>query len=239
MALMNKRYLVLLALLACLTGCDPVDSLNPLYTAKDVVFDHNFEGVWATTETADQTTLEVVTMAESSTQIGYLLTMSTREKDGKCSNLEAQGRLVSLGGHRFLDVMPNQWGPKSEVYPLRIQQSQSGSTIAPQILRLGVNSYMEFAGGAHPQARLRQAHWFFKVWTDGKKLRLDWVDDDKFMKAVGQGKFHVTHAVLDSGKDKNIVITASTLELQKFVTDHADDPDLFTEHMKEMERTPR
>jgi hypothetical protein len=43
---MNKRYVVLLALLACLTGCVPVDSLNPLYTEKDTVFDESLLGEW-------------------------------------------------------------------------------------------------------------------------------------------------------------------------------------------------
>ena len=46
MALMNKRHLVLLALVACLTGCVPVASLNPLYTDKDVVFDESLLGEW-------------------------------------------------------------------------------------------------------------------------------------------------------------------------------------------------
>ncbi|HET8891602.1 MAG TPA: hypothetical protein VFQ41_22065, partial [Candidatus Angelobacter sp.] len=43
---MNKKHLVLLALLACLTGCVPVDSINPLYTDKDVVFDESLLGEW-------------------------------------------------------------------------------------------------------------------------------------------------------------------------------------------------
>jgi hypothetical protein len=48
MALMNKRHLVLLALLACLTGCVPVDCINPLYTDQNVIFDPALVGKWVT-----------------------------------------------------------------------------------------------------------------------------------------------------------------------------------------------
>ncbi len=54
MALMNKRYLVLLALLACLTGCVPVDSLNPLYTDKDLAFDESLLGSWVGPDNGDE-----------------------------------------------------------------------------------------------------------------------------------------------------------------------------------------
>ncbi|HEY2170630.1 MAG TPA: hypothetical protein VGJ30_13450 [Candidatus Angelobacter sp.] len=39
-----KKFLLLLAGLLWLTGCVPVDSLNPLYTDKDLAFDESLLG---------------------------------------------------------------------------------------------------------------------------------------------------------------------------------------------------
>jgi len=238
MAFMNKRYLVLLALLACLTGCVPVDSLNPLYTSKEVVSDQAFAGSWVSRDKDEESTMEFVPLEENNMKGGYSVTLSGKSKDGKCSTMAFDGHVVSLGSHKFLDLVPRQWDARSEVYPLHITPSKGGVSIEPALLQLGMASYMEFSGGAQPQARLRQAHWFLRLWTDGKKLRLDWVDDDKFKKSVQEGKFHLSNALLWNGKSKDVVITASTQELQKFVAEHAEDENLFTEHLNEMEKQP-
>jgi hypothetical protein len=235
---MTKRYLVFLALLACLTGCVPVDSLHPLYTSKEVVADQALSGSWVSTEKDEESTMEFVPMDEDNMKGGYSVTLSGKSKDGKCSSMAFDGHVVSLGGRKFLDLMPRQWDARSDVYPLHVTHSKTGVAIEPALLQLGMASYLEFSGGAEPQARLRQAHWFLRLWTDGKKLRLDWVDDDKFRKSVEQGKFHLSNALLGDAKNKDVVITASTRELQKFVAEHAEDENLFTEHMNEMERKP-
>lgn len=104
-------------------------------------------------------------------------------------------------------------------------------------------AYMEFipgaleASGQKIEARLRKAHWFFKVATDGKKLRFDWMDDEKTRKAVEGGKIKVANALLEAGKSKDVVIVADTRELQKFMLDHVSDEALFTEHT-EWQRRP-
>src|SRR5579864_82143 len=47
MAAMQPKILCLVALLASLTGCFPVDSLNSLYTYNnDVIFDESLIGYW-------------------------------------------------------------------------------------------------------------------------------------------------------------------------------------------------
>ena len=109
---------------------------------------------------------------------------------------------------------------------------------------------MEFAAenkGAAMVAHLRNAHRFFKVKSDGKKLRLEWIDDDKLKEAVLKGTVHVENAMLTTGrgsgatktdsKSKDIVLTASTADLQKFVVEHVNDDKVFTEHA-EMQRRP-
>lgn len=62
---MKPTILCLLAVLACLTGCLPVDSLNPLYTDKDIVFDNTLLGDWVSVnKDNEESTLRFVTLAE-------------------------------------------------------------------------------------------------------------------------------------------------------------------------------
>jgi hypothetical protein len=73
---MNKRYLVLLALLAFLTGCVPVDSLNPLYTDKDVVFDETLLGSWVGPDNGDDGVLEFIARDQDGKKSYSLVTWS-------------------------------------------------------------------------------------------------------------------------------------------------------------------
>jgi len=233
---MKPKILCLLALLACLTGCVPLDSLNPLYQKKDAVFDQALLGTWTSTKDDEETILDFVALNDDSNGPGYTITMSGGKKGDKSSSIGFEAHLVSLGGHKFLDLKPLQWEPRENFYPLRIQQSKNGVTIEPHLLKLGMASYLEFNNGAQLQAHLRPAHWFLRVSTDGKKLSLDYIDDDKFRNAVHQGKFHLANSIFGSNKNEDIVVTASTQELQKFLVEHADDDTLFTDHMDELSR---
>jgi hypothetical protein len=236
---MNKKYVVFFALVACLTGCVPLDSLNPIYTDKDIVFDRSLVGAWVTADKKDNSTLKFVALEENGKETGYTVTMTDLKGEDECQSMEFQARLVNFGGHRFLDLARTQWEANTYSYPLKIKQARGGASIEPRFLRLGMAAYMEFTGGPQPRALLRTAHWFFRVATDGKTLRLDWVDDDKFRKAVAEGKFHIVHALLSDQKSTDVLVTAGTLELQKFLTEHGDDEALFTEHMNEMVRKPQ
>ena len=242
---MNKRYLVLLALLACLTGCVPVDSLNPLYTDKDTVFDESLLGTWVGRDNGAEGELGISTLVENGKQ-GYLLTLVDRDKeDGHCrSVMTYSAHLVNLDGRRFLDVTPEVWDARTDAYSLRIKSGKSGAAIEPRLLKLGAGIYLEFedgtqsAGDGKVKAQMRRAHQFLKVVKDDKKLQLDWADDDAFKKAVEKGTLHLASALLGEGRDKDVVITANTRELQKFVLAHADDGTFFTDHVDELHRKP-
>jgi hypothetical protein len=225
-----KKLLFLFTLTAFLTGCMPVDSLEPLYTDKDIVFDADLLGEWVSPDANDD---GVMTFTEMSGQpvSGYKLTMRDKNETSKYS-----AHLVDLQGHRFLDVVPENWDTRSDHYTLHLDRSKNGATLQPRLLRLGAAAYMEFTDGgqgAHNDqihARLRPAHWFFKVTTNGGKLRLDWMDDDKFQKEVAKGTVRLGNTLLGSGKNRDVVITASTRELQKFLVEHVTDDKLFSEH---------
>jgi hypothetical protein len=238
---MNKRYVVLLALLACLTGCVPVDSLNPLYTDKDLVFDKALLGTWVGTDNGEGGELTISAIGEKGKE-WYELTMTDRDKDnGKCREITVyRAHLVNLSGRRFLDVVPETVEGRSGSFPLQIKSGKDSTVVEPRLLRLSPASYLEFSDRSQSQGKawadLRRAHWFFKVSLDDKKLQLDWTDDDGFRKAVQSGTLHLPSSLLGEGKETNVVITASTPELQTFIVEHADDGKFFTDHMDPLHR---
>ena len=102
---MNKRYVVLLALLACLTGCVPVDSLNPLYTDKDIVFDESLLGEWVGPDANDTGSMKFVKEGKDA----YVIVMTDKDgPDGEQKTTFYDARLLSLSGQKFLDVLPQR-----------------------------------------------------------------------------------------------------------------------------------
>src|ERR1700704_4677830 len=99
---MNKRYVVLMALLACLTGCVPVDSLNPLYTDKDLVFDEALVGSWVGPDEGEEGGLEFLARDQDGER-SYLLVMTAKDKDSNAfKKIVYHARLVKLNEHLFL-----------------------------------------------------------------------------------------------------------------------------------------
>ena len=229
---MNTKHIALFALLACLTGCLPVDSLNSLYTDKDVVFDESLLGFWVGPKNGEDGGLEFSPL-EGNGPKGYVLTMYDKAKGSQDGDkMVFHAHLVNLGGRRFLDAVPEHWDAQSDSYPLQLKSGKGNASIEPRLLRLASSAYLEFARGTtgnsnQIQANLRRAHWILKVTRNEKKLQLDWADDDDFKKAVVAGKVDLSTALLKSANHQNVVITASTPELQKFVLEHADDGTFF------------
>jgi hypothetical protein len=232
---MPRKYVFLLALSLLVAGCAPVDSLNPLYTDKEVIFDPSLVGEWVSPDPNEKGVTKITELVEFGSKLqGYDITMI--DDDGSGAKFHAH--LVSLGGQHVLDVVPQSWDASSDSYALHLNQAKAGVTLEPHLLRLGMAAYMEFIpNGGKIQARLRPAHWFFKATLDGKKLRLDYIDDEKLAKAIAQGDVRIRHELLGAGKSKDIVVTAGTREVQQFVLEHINDEKVFTEHT-EMERRP-
>jgi hypothetical protein len=242
---MNKRYLVFFALLACLTGCVPVDSLNPLYTDKDVVFDESLLGEWVGTDANEKGGMKFIKEGNDA----YVIVMSDTDASGEQKNTFYDAHLLNIAGQKFLDVLPQEWSASQASYPLRVGGSKGEQKIEPLLLRLGESVYMEFAvEGKAPAvvAHLRNAHRFFKIKTDGKKLHFDWIDDDKLKEAVLKGTVHIGNALITTGSssrrhsatdNRDIVLTASTADLQKFIAEQMNNDKIFTEHA-DMQRRP-
>ena len=104
MALMNKRYLVLLALVACLTGCVPVDCINPLYTDRNVIFDPALVGKWVSGNPDDD-----VLRFDRAEECAYQLVITQKTASGHSRESVFVAHLVGLGGEMYLDVSPTQF----------------------------------------------------------------------------------------------------------------------------------
>ena len=104
MALMNKRYLVLLALVVCLTGCVPVDCINPLYTDRNVIFDPVLVGKWVSGNPEDG-----VLRFDRAEEGAYQMVITQKTASGHSHETVYVAHLVSLGGEKYLDVSPTQF----------------------------------------------------------------------------------------------------------------------------------
>jgi hypothetical protein len=170
----------------------------------------------------------------------YSLVMTEKDKDSNgYKRTVYHAHLVKLNEHTFLDVVPETFDSRPNSYSLRVKSGKSGATIEPALLKLGEAAYLEFQNGATDGkvgAHLRRAHWIMNVVQKDKKLQLHWADDDAFRKAVQAGTMKLPSTLLDEGKNKDVVITASTQELQKFVAEHAEDKTFFDSKTEELHR---
>jgi hypothetical protein len=237
----RPAVLIALALTMFLSGCVPVDSLNPLYTGKDIIFDPALLGVWIGTDKDEdgEGGLEFTQFNSNA----YVITMiDKRGEDRPPEEIVFHAYLVSIEGHRFLDAVLQTAPVEPDSFALRINQSKRGPAVEPRLLRLGLATYMEFTSVPQKshglvQANVRRAHWFLKVATQGKKLHLDWMDDDRVKEAVSKKGAHVGSLRLHNGDRNDFVITAETRELQKFVVEHINDENVFSEHI-DVQRRP-
>ena len=67
------------------------------------------------------------------------------------------------------------------------------------------------------------AHTFYRIRIDGDVLQINYLDDDWVKKMIAEKRVSIAHESFDS----DIVLTASTDELQNFVLMHAEDPEAF------------
>jgi hypothetical protein len=145
---------VLMSLVAVLFlgGCRPVDSLNPLYTQKDLVYDPALLGTWCLKDDNDTYTLQ------RSGSATYKLELRGSDKD---TNEEYQGvwdaRLLRLGKFLFLDVVfeeslrPVRHSIRPESHHLRAVRSEKDGTkqtrFEPHRLRIARGFSLELVPG--------------------------------------------------------------------------------------------
>lgn len=227
---MTARIIFLSFVICTLIGCTPVDSINPLFTSKDITFDRGLLGMWGDKDTSPQ---DGYLLFEKGDDNGYRITMV----DDNGSRQEFSGHLGYVHGQRFLDVAPvpsaEQWSALADADLTINRQAPNAPLFKPAMVRLGDAMYLEFsdagsdANQAHFKVNLRAAHWFCKIATEGSVMHLDCLDEDWAKKYVGDGSVYLDHES-SSADGSGLVITASTTDLQKFVTEHVDDKEAFS-----------
>lgn len=220
-----KAVLCLLsALLVALliTGCVPVDSLNPIYTEKNVIFDPALLGEWVG-DNPDEGRLRIERAGDNAYQ--FVVTEKTDGSWMRASVYDAH--LVSLGGEQYLDVQPRQL-QTSDMAKLNAVFLKSGLRLQPSLLNIGDGLFLEFGAGAKKgkaqeiEIKLRTAHWMMKVDLDHGTLRLAYLDDEWVKNEIKRGALLVAHQRAKAESSEKWVLTGSTAELQQFVVEQAD-----------------
>src|SRR5712691_11635222 len=119
----SYRFFLAMLVMTFLAGCAPVDSLNPLYTDKDVVFDKALLGQWGSPKEG----LTFVKLRDNAYRM-----VITQKKDDEADQVSVvfEAHLVNLQGHRFLDlVCEESAGDEQPIPEVRITHTKGGLEI--------------------------------------------------------------------------------------------------------------
>lgn len=201
---MRAKKLALACLVALLAGCLQVVSLQPLFTKEDVVFDEKLLGTWLYDPNKPEATWEFSRLDEAATRN---LPEAWRDESTKFYHLKTAekngGRgsfvacLVKLDDKLFLDVFPDQ-------FPSGKQDSKERKLVHNAELFLAV-------------------HTFIRVDSIGEQLTIRPTFDSLFKELIRAEPSVVDYQIVNG----RAVLTASTRELQEFITKFVDDERLF------------
>lgn len=200
---MQKKFAlsVILLLAFILPGC--VFSLYPLYTPADLVYNNKLEGVWSEPGSSDIWKFENLMQHE----------MAPYKGKPEWEKEEAVKKEFINKNTYLLTYTEN-----GETRKMQANLARLGNNlfldIFPEELKLK-NSFFE--------SQYVPVHTYAKVKQTGDGFELDFFDTEFLNKLLDQNTIRIKH---ESFKDYKI-ITASTDELQKFVTKYADKPELF------------
>jgi len=202
---MRIKKLALYGVVVLLTGCVPVISLHPLFTRETITSEEKLLGTWIEDSNNPQVTWEFARLEASATE---RLPAELRDQIQKCYRVnitDDKGRkgsfagcLVKLQDRLFLDILPDKF-PSGEQ--------------DPEGMKLVYNAFF-----------FLRVHTFVRVGLVDDSLRIRLTDDETFKKLIEAEPKAVKHDEIDD----HAVLTASTAELQAFVTKYADDERLFT-----------
>ncbi len=181
---LTKALVVLAVALALVASSGHAQSLNPLFTEPDLIFDSALVGTWSG---EDCKSLAI----QKSGGKGYKVICRDRENHGQP---QGEAHLVRLGDFLFFDVV-----------------------------------FKRVKGAPDPHAaRTSQAHWFFRIWTDGDVFRLAELNEGWLEKMIDHGKADIGFERLRGDeREKAVVLIASPKDLQTFFREHAGDEGAF------------
>jgi hypothetical protein len=205
---MSMKKLVACGVLVLLAGCVPIVSLHPLFTKETLTFNEKLLGTWVEDAEKPQVTWEFARLEDSAAE---RLPAELRDQAQKCYRVNVtddKGRkgslvacLVKLQDKLFFDVLPDK-------FPAGEQDEEQ----------------MRFAYNAFFFLRI---HTFVRVDALGDQLKIRLTDDEGFKKLLEAEPKAVKYDTVDD----HVVLTASTSELQAFMTKYANDERLFMDEI--------
>ena len=205
---MKTKRVAIYCLAALVAGCVPVVSLHPLFTKDDIAFDEKLLGVWVEDVNSPDASWEFARITEEEASNLPDDLKSEFKRVYRLNIVDDEGHrgslaacLVKLGSRTFLDVLPDTL-PSGE---RDIEKA-----------KLLYNAFL-----------LLRVHTFLRVDSIGDALKMRLTDDDAFKKLTEAEP----QAVKFTEVDDRFILTASTKELQAFVTKYADDSRLFSSEL--------
>jgi hypothetical protein len=177
-----------------------IRSLHPIYTPADVVFNEDLIGTWR--QSGDPTTWQFTKAKKGDAKRAYRLVLT--DSEGRPGTFLAH--LVKLDDHLFLDLFP----------------------MAPKVANNGLYRF-----------HFQRVHTFMRFELDGDSLHLTsmkpgWLEEylKKNPDALPHTFVTTTGRPVQEGEDPGsgqLLLTASTAELQQFLRKHAKTKEAFTE----------
>ncbi len=196
---MKRKTFILIAVLAFSLGGCNIFSLFPLYTVEELIANVDFEGTWTDNE-------------------GGILQIERTLKGNQNPTEEA-------------GIFP-------ETYTYTYSEDGKSSSLYAHLIQLGNTTFMDLfptedydqeIGNDLLAGNLLPVHTFYKVEISHDQLvihpyKLEWLDE-----LFEQNRIRISHETIPYYGTSLRVLTATTQELQKFVTKYADDQEAFEE----------
>ncbi len=153
--------------------------------------------------------------------------------DTKLEGHWKQGPVLDEGD----DFVYWEFQPNGKGY--KVTRSIQGDTLVYEgvLVQLGEHLFMDFYRPLKDQddlARVLPTHNFLKVKVSEKELKLTYFDEDYLKRLFKERKIRIKHEQVNS----DIVLTASSKELQQFILKYADDEQAFSESFEYLVKIP-
>lgn len=192
-------YLILI-LMVILTGCG-IPSVHPLYEAEDLIFDERLTGTW----THANTTYSVMTIKELQEQ----LSADSTYNESKSANDDTYDFLADFEERGKGNLYFIQKNGSEDVFYLG-GLIKLGSNYYLDLIKLdfGLNSNFEFP-----------VHLFMKISFDENELKMHMFSDSWLKDQIKNRQVRIKHEI---NEVDDVLLTAPTAELQKFVIKYGD-----------------
>ncbi len=211
---MRAKKALFYGLAVILGGCVPVISLQPLFTQDTLIFDAQLLGTWVENPSDVRGTWVFTRLGTDGADTLPDALRNSAEKVYHLSLTDPEGRkgsffvcLVKLENNVFMDIFP-------DVLP-------SGAD-DPEKAELFYNAFF-----------FLRAHTFVKVNLSGNRMSMWLTNDDKISTLLESRPSPIAFESVDDRP----ILTASTKDLQAFVSKHADDDRVFADEII-LERRP-